>query len=550
MFMVFILLASGLAEALSFAALIPLIGIALGQDTSQVDSSLLQRSIHDLFFIVGMRPSIGNILFLISISITIKSFLSFYSMKEVGYICANIEADFRHKISNSLLNADWKYFLGSKAGDFSSAIGTQAQQAAGVLRSISLITANAVQVCIFIAMSLMISIPVTLVGVVLGFVVMIMLRKYVGISRISSKKITKHQGVLLSSLIDGLKGIKTYKSMVAEHFLVKYLKDDIDKLAKMRKRVVYSNSVIKNFQEPVQIISIALVLYFLSQYWQDGVENLIVLILILYRVGQKIGFLQVYYQQTVSFIPSFWFVTNIVQSAEENKEDISSGMDASMGQSINFSNISFSYKDKSIFENTSLCIKSGEFVSIVGGSGEGKTTLIDMLLGFNKPDFGEILFDNKPIELFSKKSLRTIIGYVPQDVTLFHDTVKNNITFGDTDVSDKVVKDALISANAMPFVSNFTGGMDFIVGEHGGRLSGGQRQRIGIARALLNKPKILILDEATSALDKASERNVLEALQELHGNVTIIAISHRDTFIEMADRVVLLSNGKLTEVES
>jgi ATP-binding cassette subfamily C protein len=469
-------------------------------------------------------------------------------MKEVGFICADVEKDFRYTISESLLNAKWSYFLDSKAGNLSSAIGSQVQSAVNVFRASSLVVAGVIQITIFSTISLTISVLVTFIAFVTGFVVMMILSKHVGVSRAASKEYTMHEGVLLSVLIDGLKSIKTYKAMGLHSQLINYLKYDIDKLAEMRRKIVFSGAIIKNFQEPIQIAIIALSLYFLTKYWEGGIEQLIVLILLFYRTGQRLGLLQVYYQQIVTAIPPFWFVTNIIDLSKKAEEDISTGSQAVMGKSIEFKDVYYSYKDKCVLNGVSVCINSGDFVSIVGGSGEGKTTLLDMILGFNTPESGVIEFDGTPINSFSKKSIRSIIGYVPQETTLFHDTIRNNITFGDESVSDKLVNDALHRSGAIEFISNLSGGLDFVVGEHGGKISGGQKQRIGIARALLNNPKILILDEPTSALDKDSEKVILNTLKKIHGDITIIVVSHQNSFIGVSDEILLLNGGILTKV--
>ncbi|MBR51922.1 MAG: ABC transporter ATP-binding protein, partial [Gammaproteobacteria bacterium] len=149
------------------------------------------------------------------------------------------------------------------------------------------------------------------------------------------------------------------------------------------------------------------------------------------------------------------------------------------------------------------------------------------------------------INNLNKSTLRKMIGYVPQETVLFHDSVRNNLTFGDLKISDKKLKEVLQRAGAINFVEQLSGGLDFIVGEHGGRLSGGQKQRLGLARALLHTPKILLLDEPTSALDKKSENDILNTLNDLRGTVTIIAISHQETFVNASDIKYSLENGKL-----
>ena len=544
-FTVFALLFSGLAEVVSFAAMIPLLGMAMFQDTGDKELSFLESGISEIFNIFGLEMSMGGILVLIVLLMTLKSILSFYAMKEVGYICADVEVDLRKSMVDSLLYADWRYYLNNQTGDFSSAISTQVQNACNVFRATGLVLAGIIQVGLFSAMSLTISIPITLGGILLGIVVMFILRNFVTLARVSAKTLARHQGTLLSTLIDGLRGIKSNKAMGLQDRLQKYLDQDIVKLADMRKRIILSSSVLKNFTEPVQVLGIAIALYILSSYWNGGFEELLVLIMLFYRTGQRLGNLQIYYQQIFTAIPPFWFVINIIQNAKKEREDLKSGDEPSLNKSIVFNNVSFAYDDKNVLDKVDLNINAGDFITIIGPSGGGKTTLTDMLLRFNKPDSGTIEIDGKNINDLSKAKLRNMIGYVPQETVLFHDTVRNNLTFGDVKISDNKLKEVLQRAGALDFVEQLPDDLGFNVGEHGGRLSGGQKQRLGLARALLHTPKILLLDEPTSALDKKSENDILNTLNELRGTVTIIAISHQETFVNASDKKYSLENGKL-----
>ncbi len=544
-FTVFAFLFSGLAEVVSFAAMIPLLGMAMFQDTGDNDLSFLESSIAKIFDIFGFDMTMGGILLLIVLLMTLKSLLSFYAMKEVGYICADVEVDLRKGMVDSLLYADWRYYLNNQTGDFSTAISTQVQNACNVFRATGLVLAGVIQVGLFSAMSLTISIPITLGGIFLGMIVMFILRNFVTLARVSAKTLAKHEGTLLSTLIDGLRGIKSNKAMGLQDRLQKYLDQDIEKLADMRKRIILSSSVLKNFAEPVQVLGIAVALYILSSYWDGGFEELLVLIMLFYRTGQRLGNLQIYYQQIFTAIPPFWFVINIINNAKKEREDLKSGDEPSLVDSIVFNKVSFSYDNNNVLNNVDLKIKAGDFITIVGPSGGGKTTLTDMLLRFNKPDSGSIEIDGKNINNLNKSTLRKMIGYVPQETVLFHDSVRNNLTFGDLKISDKKLKEVLQRAGAINFVEQLSGGLDFIVGEHGGRLSGGQKQRLGLARALLHTPKILLLDEPTSALDKKSENDILNTLNDLRGTVTIIAISHQETFVNASDIKYSLENGKL-----
>ena len=272
-FTVFALLFSGLAEVFSFAAMIPLLGMAMFQDTGDRDLSFLELGIAKIFDIFGLDMTMGSILVLIVLLMSIKSILSFYAMKEVGYICADVEVDLRKGMVDSLLYADWRYYLNNQTGDFSTAISTQVQNACNVFRATGLVIAGVIQVGLFSAMSLTISIPITLGGIFLGMIVMFTLRNFVTLARVSAKTLAKHEGTLLSTLIDGLRGIKSNKAMGLQDRMHKYLDQDIEKLADMRKRIILSSSVLKNFAEPVQVLGIAVALYMLSSYWNGEFET-------------------------------------------------------------------------------------------------------------------------------------------------------------------------------------------------------------------------------------------------------------------------------------
>lgn len=215
---------------------------------------------------------------------------------------------------------------------------------------------------------------------------------------------------------------------------------------------------------------------------------------------------------------------------------------------IEFENVSFAYNEgEELLSDINLVARPGEIVALVGPSGAGKTTLVDLIPRFYDPSKGRILLDGKDIKELRLDSLREHIGIVPQETILFSGTIRDNIAYGNLDASEEEIIAAARSANAHDFIQEFKDGYNSIVGERGVCLSGGQRQRVAIARAILKDPQILILDEATSALDAESESLVQEALDRLMKNRTTFVIAHRLTTIKNADKIIVLSNGKIVE---
>ncbi len=240
-----------------------------------------------------------------------------------------------------------------------------------------------------------------------------------------------------------------------------------------------------------------------------------------------------------------------LEKLREAKQTITTKRRLNLQKEIFVDNITFQYPNvgKPVLRGVSLRIKRGSSVALIGASGMGKTTLADLILGILEPLDGKIIADGSINMENDLASWHTMFGYIPQNIYLLDDTIKNNITFGiaKEDIDERALWDAIEEAQLKDFIDSLEEGIDTQIGEWGTRLSGGQRQRIGIARALYLKPSVLVLDEATSALDNETEQAVMEAIDNLHGKLTMLIIAHRLTTIKNCDYVYEVTEGKVVE---
>jgi subfamily B ATP-binding cassette protein MsbA len=240
-------------------------------------------------------------------------------------------------------------------------------------------------------------------------------------------------------------------------------------------------------------------------------------------------------------------VFELLDTTTDIKEEESAILLPPISREIDFQKITFKYEQEIVLKDISLHVKAGDVIALVGMSGAGKTSLVNLLPRFYDVAQGQILIDGHDIRKVTLKSLRDQIGLVTQQTILFNDTARNNIAYGDQNCSDREVIEAAKAANAHDFIERLPQGYDTIIGEQGVKLSGGERQRISIARALLKNAPILILDEATSSLDSDSETEVQKALDELMKGRTVLVIAHRLSTIRNAHRIVVLSEGRIVE---
>jgi len=355
-----------------------------------------------------------------------------------------------------------------------------------------------------------------------GLIIIVLLGRLVRNAKRAGMRQTKVFQSLLSHLTDSLQSIKPLKSMAREEFADSLLQTETNRLNKAMRKQVFSKEALKALQEPMIMTFLATGLYFAMIYLELSLASVVTLAFLMARLMSQLGKVQRQYQNMMVAESAFWSLQDKIEDARKNRETAPGGKTPTLEKGIRMEGVSFEYeKDLAVLQ----------------------TTVVDLVIGLLQPQAGKVWVDDLPLTEIDLRSWRKMIGYVPQDTVLLHDSVRANVTLGDPSLNEDDVVHALRAAGAWDFVSAMPQGMDSTVGERGGKLSGGQRQRIAVARALVQRPKLLILDEATSALDPESEMAIGRTLQQLGGELTIVAISHQPALMKTADRTYRLQNG-------
>jgi len=344
-------------------------------------------------------------------------------------------------------------------------------------------------------------------------------------------------------MTDILTSIKPLKAMAREQQSDAVLTNTTRKLNRALQKQVLSKAALGSFQEPILTVFLVLVLYVALIYWNQSLTTMMALVFFIGKILKQIEKIQKEYGNLVEFDSAYWSLQGKIQKALEAREVMTGELPPSFNRAIRMASVSFAYDSREVLNNVSLEIPAGSFVTLLGPSGSGKTTVADLLIGLLRPQKGDIWVDETPLSRIDIRRWRAMIGYVPQENLLMHDTILKNVTLGETTVSEADAEAALRAAGAWQFVQDTPAGVHTVVGERGSMLSGGQRQRIAIARALVKHPQLLILDEATTALDPKTEREICATLAELKGGVTILAISHQSALLETADLAYRVQEG-------
>ncbi|TDO07732.1 ABC transporter ATP-binding protein [Halomonas ventosae] len=543
--MLICLLFAGIAEGIGLTTILPLLSVALGEDGQGNAFSVKVLSIMEA---IGLPTTVGVILTIIVLGMTVKSALVLLANRQVGYTVARVATDLRLELIRSLLASRWEHYLRQPAGSLANSVATEATRAATGYEHCANVIALFIQVVVYAIVALMIGWQATLVSLTLGVLMSLMLFRLVRASKRAGKQQTRLMRDLLSRLTDTLGSVKPLKAMARYNVADALLQRQTHRLNRAMERQVLAREGMKAIQEPILTLFIAVGLYLALVVWGLSLPSVMVMIFLLARVVIQLNQLQRRYQQMQTQESAYWALKDAVKSAQDNAEPAGGSLTPTLEKAILFRGVHFHYGDHTILNETDLTIPAYSFVALIGPSGAGKTTLLDLLCMLLEPTSGDVTIDGIPGSQIDRLAWRRMIGYVPQETLLLHDSVLANVTLGDPTLSEADAERALRQADAWAFVSQMFKGIHSSVGERGARLSGGQRQRIVIARALAHRPKLLILDEATSALDPAAEAAISETLRGLKNELTILAVSHQPALVHAADHVYRLEKGQLSRV--
>ncbi len=487
-------------------------------------------------------------------STLLSGIASFFTRQTIIVASRKIEYDLRNDFYRHVQSLHYLYFRNKRVGDIMAYATNDIPSVRnflgpGIMYSIETVIEFIVILAIMFSMNFKLTLltlmPLPLISYLVYRVGKILHEKY--------EDIQEHFGTITTVAQENIAGIRVVKSYVREDYEVeKFRKLNFDYMMKNIKLIK-----VQSLTYPLMIlitgISIIIVVWYGGYQVIKGAMTL----------GQITSFL-IYLGYLIWPMIAFGWIVNLTQRASASMDRLlevlkvepqirdTSETDFSIKEikgEVKFKNVWFKYPDSEsyVLKGIDFEIKQGQTVGIVGYTGSGKTTLVNLIPRLFDPDKGEVLIDGINVKKIPLKVLRESIGYVQQEVFLFSDSVKNNITFGVDSVSDEEVFEVAKIAHIYDEVLEFPNGFDTVVGERGITLSGGQRQRVGLARALIKKPKILILDDSFSSVDAYTEEMILKNLKEFRKGRTTIIISHRITAVKDADLIIVLDDGKIVE---
>lgn len=540
------LLLASIVEGAGIVSLVPLLTVATGIDQTEKPSQVMVIT-RDVMTTLGLPMEVGSLLVFFVAAMTLKSLISFFAMFYVGNAVTIFTARLRSELINNLFRIKWSYLVHHPVGRFTNAMSGQITRASNAFELVASFLAGIIQSVAYLGVAFFISWPLAVGAISIGLFLAGSLHFLIRIARKSGLRRTQRLREMVVFLTDTLINIKPIRAMSQQAAFSQLLERKISSLRKATRTGVLSTEGLKSSQEILITIILAIGFYLVITYWQVPIIELGIVGVMLKKLTNGITKTQRLFQQASVVESPYIEVRDLLAETAGLPEANPGEQEASFTRNIQLENVSFSHDDKPVLRSLSMEIPAGQITVLTGHSGSGKTTIADIILGLYQPDEGRVLIDGMPLQNIDIYSWRKLIGYVPQEPVLFHDTLYGNISMGDPNIDKAATRTALELAGAWDFIKALPEGMMTVTGQHGAKLSGGQRQRIAIARALVHAPLLLILDEVTSALDPNTEREICQNILSLSKETTILAITHRPALLEIADRVYRIEDSAARE---
>lgn len=545
-------LALGLVEGVGLLALVPLLQL-VGLDAGQGSVGRVLALFRDAFASVGLTPTLPVVLAAYVAIVAVQSVLQRQQTLVQTRLREAVVHAVRTRLYRAIAGTTWAYFSKARVSQFGQLLTERVGRVTTSAHYLLDIFVSLVLALVYAGVAFRVSPLITLFVMTLGAALVLGMRSRLARARAAGQSSVAASSQLYDATFDHLQAMKTARSYGAEQRHTERFADLSRRMGDSTVRAIETVLASRQWMTVASAAVLALVVYVSQVVAQLSPAALLLLIFLFARLVPRVTSLYDKVQTLATDLPAFEQLMDVEAeclAAAEPQPHGASTTPVRFERTIECRGVSVRYRgpaDRPALDGVSLSIPAHATTAIVGPSGAGKSTLADLLMALIPPTSGSLLVDGQPITPERHASWRARIGYVAQDTFLFHDTVRANLLWASPDATDADLWQALERAAAAEFVRALPQGLDTIVGDRGVLLSGGERQRLSLARALLRTPSVLLLDEATSSLDSENEQRILQAIDRLHAQVTIVIITHRLSTIRNADLVYVIDAGRVVE---
>ncbi|ADZ90523.1 ABC transporter ATP-binding protein [Marinomonas mediterranea] len=543
-----LMLVQGITSGVGLLLIIPLLQV-IGLDVGGMQENVFSNALNNLFSLLNIELSLISVLAFYIAVVTIIASLRLALTVQSSQIQQAYITHLRQELYTLVLKSRWSFITQRKMSDFTHGLTAQVQSLGHssflILQLINQLTLTTVMV----GLAFLMSWKLTMVAMGCAMCLLVSLRAINKQALQSGNQhLVSNKGIfqLITEQLASLKMIKSYSN---EDYCIDKLGDLGHQLADQNLKIQRVNAITQWIYLVGAVIIFSILFYFSFEIFAIPISALLLLLIVFSRLLPQISNLQRTFQQLLHHVPSFADIKSITNDCLTHQESLCSSQELpiQLNKRIVVESVTYQYagKTEAIIDDLSFTIPVNQTVALIGPSGVGKSTTADIISGLLIPNSGKVYIDDVALDSSSSQSWRQNIAYVTQEVYLFNESIKDNLSWSYREtITDQEIWKALQLAAADEFVRSLPDQLDTIVGDRGIRLSGGERQRLALARALLSKPQLLILDEATSALDYKNELKIQEALESLHGRLTVLIIAHRETTIKHADIKIDLGRAK------
>jgi ATP-binding cassette subfamily C protein len=531
----------GLSQGISIVTLIPLLQLleknSLGNNKV---FALLNKLISSLGITISIELIIGLYLSLILFNALIQYIKTIWQSD----VQQEFTADIRKDIFSKLIRCDWKYLSGQNRNEYSHILTSEIPAITALNFHLLTLLSVIIIFIIYTLLAFLVSFYFTLFVLACGLVLYLLLNRFITRTYAVGKDNFFTNRNLYKQFDDFWDTIKFAKIHGTEKYHFNRFDEQNQQFATARKHLIRLSLTPQTINTLSSAVILSLVVYAGYKFGNMTLSSFLILILLFSRIFPQLMKMHTTYMQIISLFPSFENTMDMKSDLEEilknspGLSDISSTK-IKLEKEIAFQEVSFGYhQDKPLLNHITITIPARNITGIIGPSGIGKTTLMDIVTGLLPPDQGVVRIDGRDLAGIDRSSWHNSIGYVPQDSVFTNSSLRENLTMGSESISDSAIWQAIDRVNAGQFVRDLAGGLDTLMTNNAQQFSGGERQRLAIARALLREPSLLLLDEITNSLDAKNELNILNILLDLKKEVTIIFITHKKELIQYFDRII------------